>query len=48
VSLRWYTAVVFCHDVRAQSRWWAEVLGWQIASEDDYGVVTVLPRIFWT
>jgi catechol-2,3-dioxygenase len=43
VSLRWYTAVVFCHDVRAQSRWWAEVLGWQIASEDDYGVVTVLP-----
>jgi catechol-2,3-dioxygenase len=43
VSLRWYTGVVFCHDVRAQTRWWAEVLGWQIASEDDYGVVTVLP-----
>jgi len=43
VSLRWFTAVVFCHDVRAQSRWWAEVLGLQIASEDDDGRVIVLP-----
>jgi catechol-2,3-dioxygenase len=43
VSLRWHTAVVFCHDVRALSRWWAEVLGWQIASEEDDVNVIVLP-----
>jgi predicted enzyme related to lactoylglutathione lyase len=40
MSLRWYTVVVDCHDVAAQSRWWAEVLGWQIAYEaDDEAVI---------
>ena len=39
MSLRWYTVVVDCHDVKAQSRWWAEVLGWQIVYESDYVVV---------
>ena len=24
-----------CYDVRVQSRWWAEVLGWEIACEGD-------------
>lgn len=43
MSLRWYGAVIDCHDARAQSRWWAEVLGWQIAVEGDDGIVTVLP-----
>ena len=43
MSLRWFGAVVDCHDARAQSRWWAEVLGWQVAAEDDDGIVTVLP-----
>jgi Glyoxalase-like domain len=32
-----------CHAARAQSRWWAEVLGWPITAEDDDGIVTVLP-----
>ena len=39
-ELRWYGAVVDCHDARALSRWWAEVLGWQVAAEDDDGIVT--------
>jgi Glyoxalase-like domain len=43
MSLRWHAAVVDCHDVHAQSRWWAGVLGWRIAGEDGYGVVTVVP-----
>jgi hypothetical protein len=43
MSLRWCGAVIDCHDARAQSRWWAEVLGWQIAAEDDDGIVTILP-----
>jgi hypothetical protein len=43
VSVRWYAAVVDCHDARAQSRWWAHVLGWHVADEDDDGTVTVLP-----
>jgi glyoxalase superfamily protein len=41
MSLRWYTVVVDCHDVKAQSRWWASVLGWQIAYEADDEVVVV-------
>ncbi len=44
VSLRWSTVVVDCHDAKAQSRWWAEALGWVIAYEDDDDeAVTVLP-----
>jgi hypothetical protein len=39
MSLRWYTLVVDCHDVKAQGRWWAEVLGWQIVYEADDEVV---------
>jgi Glyoxalase-like domain len=44
MSLRWYTVVVDCHDVKAQSRWWAEVLGWQIAYEADDEVVVAPPH----
>jgi catechol 2,3-dioxygenase-like lactoylglutathione lyase family enzyme len=39
MSLRWYTVVVDCHDVKAQSRWWADVLGWQVVYESDDEVV---------
>jgi catechol 2,3-dioxygenase-like lactoylglutathione lyase family enzyme len=44
MSLRWYTVVIDCHDVKAQSRWWAGVLGWQIAYEADDEVVVVPPH----
>jgi hypothetical protein len=43
VSLRWIAAIVDCHDALAQSRWWADVLGWQVAGEDEDGLVTLLP-----
>lgn len=39
MSVRWYSVVVDCHDVKAQSRWWAGVLGWQIVYEADDEVV---------
>ena len=45
MSLRWYTVVVDCHDVKAQSRWWAEVLNWAIAYEADDEVVLVPPHL---
>jgi hypothetical protein len=33
MALHWYTVVVDCHDIAAQSRWWAETLGYTIAFE---------------
>jgi Glyoxalase-like domain len=45
VSLRWDAAVVDCHDAVALSRWWAEVLGWQIAHENDDEVVVLPPHL---
>lgn len=42
MSVRWYSVVVDCHDVVAQSRWWAEVLDWRIGYESD-GEVTLVP-----
>jgi hypothetical protein len=44
VSLRWYSVVIDSHDVAALSRWWADVLGWQIIHEDDEEVVVVPPH----
>ncbi len=41
MALRWYTTVVDCDDIAAQSRWWAAVLGWQIVYEADDEVVIV-------
>jgi catechol 2,3-dioxygenase-like lactoylglutathione lyase family enzyme len=35
MTLRWHTTVIDCLDVKAQSRWWAEVLGWQIVDHGD-------------
>lgn len=39
MSVRWYSVVVDCHDVKAQSRWWAGVLGWQIVYDADDEVI---------
>lgn len=39
MSMRWYSVVVDCHDVKAQSRWWAGVLGWQIVYDADDEVI---------
>jgi Glyoxalase-like domain len=35
MALKWYSVVVDCHDLRAQARWWADVLDWQLAFETD-------------
>jgi hypothetical protein len=45
MSLRWYTVVVDCHDVKAQSSWWAGVLGWETVYEADDEVVVVPPHM---
>jgi catechol 2,3-dioxygenase-like lactoylglutathione lyase family enzyme len=39
MSVRWYSVVVDCLDVKAQSRWWANVLGWDIVYDSDDEVV---------
>lgn len=41
MALRWYTVVVDCLDVAAQSRWWAEALGWKLVYEAPDEVVLV-------
>ncbi len=43
MALRWYTVVVDCHDIRAQARWWAEALDWQVVFEADDEMV-IVPR----
>jgi hypothetical protein len=44
MSVRWYSVVVDCADVRAQAAWWAQVLGWVTAYESDDETVLVPPR----
>jgi catechol 2,3-dioxygenase-like lactoylglutathione lyase family enzyme len=41
MSIRWYSVVVNCRDVAAQSRWWAEVLDWRVVYQtaDEAGLV---------
>jgi hypothetical protein len=41
MALRWYTVVVDCHDVAAQSAWWADALGWKPVYESPDEVVLV-------
>ena len=41
MSLRWYTVVIDCRDVKAQAGWWAEALGWKPIYEADDEVVLV-------
>lgn len=43
MALRWYTVVIDCHDIAAQSRWWAETLDWRIVYEGEDGVA-VIPK----
>jgi hypothetical protein len=44
MSIRWYAVVIDCHDVAAQSRWWAQVLDWRIVYEAADEVVVVPPH----
>jgi Glyoxalase-like domain len=44
MSIRWYSVVVDCRDVAAQSRWWAEALDWRVAYEEADEVVLVAPH----
>ena len=43
MTIRWYSVVVDCRDVAAQSRWWAEALDWRIIYEAADEVVVVPP-----
>jgi hypothetical protein len=45
MALRWYTVVVDCRDINAQSTWWADVLGWRKIYESDDEVVIVPPHV---
>jgi hypothetical protein len=45
MSVRWYSVVVDCDDVSAQSRWWAQVLDWRIIYETAREVVVVPPYV---
>jgi len=44
MSIRWYSVVVDCRDVAAQSRWWAAALGWRIVYEASDEVVVAPPH----
>ena len=44
MSIRWYTVVIDCRDVAAQSRWWAQVLDWRIVYEAADEAVIVPPH----
>jgi hypothetical protein len=46
MTLRWYVTVIDCIDVKAQSRWWAEALGWRVAIDEENEVVLVPPYVF--
>jgi hypothetical protein len=35
MALKWYTTVIDCQDPRAQARWWARALDWQLVYEAD-------------
>ena len=43
MALRWYTIVIDCHDVAAQSRWWAEALDYRIVFEDE-NEAAIIPK----
>jgi len=44
MSIRWYSVVVDCRDVKAQSRWWARALDWRVVYEAANEVVLVPPH----
>ena len=41
MTLRWYTLVVDCQDVRKQAKWWAQALDWTVIHESDKECVIV-------
>jgi catechol 2,3-dioxygenase-like lactoylglutathione lyase family enzyme len=43
MTVRWYSVVIDCRDVVAQSRWWAEVLDWRVVYEAPNEIVLVPP-----
>jgi hypothetical protein len=43
MTIRWYTVVVDCEDIRTESRFWAEALGWCQVYEADDEIVIVPP-----
>jgi len=45
MSIRWYSVVVDCRDVAAQSRWWATALDWRVIHEAPNEVVVVPPHV---
>lgn len=44
MSIRWYSLVVDCHDISAQSQWWAQVLGWVVGYQAHDEVTLVPPH----
>ncbi len=44
MSIRWYSAVMDCQDIAAQSRWWAEALDWRKVYESEDEVILVPPH----
>ncbi|MEQ3552986.1 VOC family protein [Pseudonocardia nematodicida] len=38
MQLSWEALTIDAHDPAACGRWWAETLGWEVASETGYGV----------
>lgn len=45
MSIRWYSVVVDCRDIVAQSRWWAEALDWRQVYESEDEVILVPPHM---
>lgn len=41
--MRLYTAVIDCHDLHAQARWWAAALDWDVVYEDE-NEASIAPR----
>ena len=41
MTLRWYSIVIDCRDVRKQARWWAEALDWKLVYDTDDECVIV-------
>lgn len=45
MSIRWYSVVIDCRDVAAQSRWWATALDWRVIYKAASEVVLVPPHV---
>jgi hypothetical protein len=44
MSIRWYSVVVDCEDVEAQSRWWAMALDWRLVHSSATEAILVPPH----